>query len=184
MKARLYEKYVKEVAPALKEKRKYGNVHQIPRMEKIVVNMGVSASLEKSAVDDAAKDLALITGRKAAISKSRHSIANFKLREGQPIGCRVTLRRDAMYEFFDRLIAAALPRIRDFRGLSPRSFDGRGSYTLGVSDQTIFPEIDLDKIKRQQGMDITIVTSAQTDDEALDLLKMMGMPFAETSKSK
>jgi large subunit ribosomal protein L5 len=184
MKARLYEKYVKEVAPALKDKRKYTNVHQVPKMEKIVVNMGVSASLEKSAVDDAAKDLALITGRKAAISKSRHSIANFKLREGQPIGCRVTLRRDAMYEFFDRLVATALPRIRDFRGLSARSFDGRGSYTLGVSDQTIFPEIDLDKIKRQQGMDITIVTSAQTDDEALDLLKMMGMPFAESSKSK
>ena len=179
MKARLYEKYVSEVAPALKEKRKYTNVHQIPRMEKIVVNMGVSASLEKSAVDDAAKDLALITGRKPALSRSRHSIANFKLREGQIIGCRVTLRRDAMYEFFDRLVAAALPRIRDFRGLSPRSFDGRGNYTLGVGDQTIFPEVELDKIKRQQGMDITIVTSAPADDEALDLLKLMGMPFAE-----
>jgi len=179
MKARLYERYVKEVAPALKEKRQYANVHQIPRLEKIVVNMGVSASLEKSAVDDAAKDLALITGRKAAVSKSRHSIANFKLREGQPIGCRVTLRRDAMYEFFDRLVATALPRIRDFRGLSTRSFDGRGNYSLGVGDQTIFPEIDLDKIKRQQGMDITIVTSARTNEEALDLLKMLGMPFAE-----
>jgi large subunit ribosomal protein L5 len=141
--------------------------------------MGISASLEKSAIDDAAKDLALITGRKPAISKSRHSIANFKLREGQPIGCRVTLRRDAMYEFFDRLIATALPRIRDFRGLSPRSFDGRGNYSLGVGDQTIFPEIELDKIKRQQGMDITIVTTARTDDEALDFLKLMGMPFAE-----
>src|SRR2546421_10462724 len=182
MKARLYEKYVKEVAPALKEKRKYTNPHQVPRMQKIVVNMGVSASLEKSAVDDAAKDLALITGRKAAVSKSRHSIANFKLREGQPIGCRVTLRRDAMYEFFDRLVATALPRIRDFRGLSPRSFDGRGNYSLGVSDQTIFPEIELDKIKRQQGMDITIVTSARTNHEALDLLKLMGMPFAEVKK--
>ena len=179
MKARLYEKYVKEVVPALKEKRKYTNVHQIPKMKKIVVNMGVSASLEKSAIDDAAKDLALITGRKAVVSKSRHSIANFKLREGQPIGCRVTLRRDAMYEFFDRLVATALPRIRDFRGLSTRSFDGRGNYSLGVNDQTIFPEIELDKIKRQQGMDITIVTSAQTNDEALDLLKLMGMPFAE-----
>jgi large subunit ribosomal protein L5 len=179
MKARLYEKYVKEVMPALTEKRKYTNVHQVPRMTKIVVNMGISASLEKSAVDDAAKDLALITGRKAAVSKSRHSIANFKLREGQPIGCRVTLRRDAMYEFFDRLVATALPRIRDFRGLSPRSFDGRGNYSLGVGDQTIFPEIDLDKIKRQQGMDITIVTSARTNDEALEFLKMMGMPFAE-----
>ena len=179
MKARLYDKYVKEVVPALKEKRKYGNVHQIPRMQKIVVNMGVSASLEKSAIDDAAKDLALITGRKAAVSKSRHSIANFKLREGQPIGCRVTLRRDAMYEFFDRLVATALPRIRDFRGLSTRSFDGRGNYSLGINDQTIFPEIELDKIKRQQGMDITIVTSAPTNEEALDLLKLMGMPFAE-----
>jgi large subunit ribosomal protein L5 len=179
LKARLYQKYVNEVVPALKEKRKYTNPHQIPTMEKIVVNMGISASLEKSAIDDAAKDLALITGRKAAISKSRHSIANFKLREGQPIGCRVTLRRDAMYEFFDRLIATALPRIRDFRGLSPRSFDGRGSYSLGVADQTIFPEIELDKVKRQQGMDITIVTTANTDEEALELLKLMGMPFAE-----
>lgn len=179
MKARLYDKYVKEVVPVLKEKHKYANVHQIPRMEKIVVNMGVSASLEKSAVDDAAKDLALITGRKPVTSKSRHNIANFKLRADLPIGCRVTLRRDAMYEFLDRLIATALPRIRDFRGLSPRSFDGRGSYSLGVADQTIFPEIELDKIKRQQGMDITIVTSAPTDAEALDLLKLMGMPFAE-----
>ncbi|MGH7975943.1 MAG: 50S ribosomal protein L5 [Limisphaerales bacterium] len=179
MKARLYEKYKSEVVPALKEKRKYGNVHQIPRLEKIVVNMGVSASLEKGAVEDAAKDLSLITGRKPAISKSRHSIANFKLRENQPIGCRVTLRRDAMYEFFDRLVATALPRIRDFRGLSPRKFDGRGNYTFGVGDQTIFPEIELDKIKRQQGMDITIVTSAPTNDEALDLLKLMGFPFAE-----
>ena len=179
MKARLYEKYVGEVRPALMEKRKYGNVHQVPRIEKIVVNMGVSASLEKGAIDDAAKDLALITGRKPVISKSRKSIANFKLRENQPIGCRVTLRRDAMYEFFDRLVATALPRIRDFRGTSTRSFDGRGNYSLGVSDQTIFPEIELDKIKRQQGMDITIVTSAPTDAEALDLLKLMGFPFAE-----
>ena len=179
MKARLYEKYMKDVVPALKEKRKYANIHQIPRMEKIVVNMGVSASLEKGAIEDAAKDLSLITGRKAAISKSRHSIANFKLRENQPIGCRVTLRRDAMYEFFDRLVATALPRIRDFRGLSPRSFDGRGNYSLGVADQTIFPEIDLDKIKRQQGMDITIVTSAETNEEAMEMLKLMGMPFAE-----
>ena len=141
MKARLYDKYVKEVAPALKEKRQYKNVHQIPRMEKIVVNMGVSASLEKGAIEDAAKDLAMITGRKAVISKSRKSIANFKLREGMPIGCRVTLRRDAMYEFFDRLVAVTLPRIRDFRGTSPRSFDGRGNYSLGIADQTVFPEI-------------------------------------------
>jgi len=179
MKARLYNKYVSEVVPALKEKHKFANVHQIPRMVKIVVNMGVSASLEKNAIEDAAKDLSMITGRKAVISKSRHSIANFKLREGQPIGCRVTLRRDAMYEFFDRLVAPALPRIRDFRGLSPRKFDGRGNYTFGVSDQTIFPEIELDKIKRQQGMDITIVTSAKDNGVAQDLLKLMGFPLAE-----
>ena len=183
MKARLYEKYKNEVAPALKEKHKYTNVHQIPRFEKIVVNMGISASLEKSAIDDAAKDLQQITGRKPAISKSRHSIANFKLREGQPIGCRVTLRKDAMYEFFDRLVAAALPRIRDFRGLSPRKFDGRGNYTFGIADQTIFPEIELDKVKRTQGMDVTIVTSARTDSEALDLLKMMGFPLAEAKEA-
>ena len=182
MKARLYNKYVNDVVPALKAKHKYRNVHQIPRMVKIVVNMGISASLEKNAIDDAAKDLALITGRKAVISKSRHNIANFKLREGLPIGCRVTLRRDAMYEFFDRLIATALPRIRDFRGLSPRKFDGRGNYTFGVADQTIFPEIELDKIKRTQGMDITIVTSARNDAEALDLLKLMGFPLAEVKE--
>ena len=179
MKARLYDKYVNDVVPALKQKRQYKNVHQIPRMEKIVVNMGVSASLEKGAIEDAAKDLAQITGRKPVISKSRKSIANFKLRENVPIGCRVTLRRDAMYEFFDRLVAVTLPRIRDFRGTSPRSFDGRGNYSLGIADQTVFPEIELDKIKRQQGMDITIVTSAQNDEEARELLKLMGMPFAE-----
>ena len=179
MKPRLYEKYVKEVLPALVEKRKYTNVHQVPRMEKIVVNMGVSASLEKGAIDDALKDMTMITGRKPVISKSRKSIANFKLREGQAIGCRVTLRREVMYEFFDRLVAAALPRIRDFRGISTRSFDGRGNYSVGIADQTVFPEIELEKIKRQQGMDITIVTSANSDEEALDLLKMMGMPFAE-----
>ena len=183
MKARLYEKYINEVVPALKEKRKYTNVHQVPRMTKIVVNMGISASLEKSAIDDASKDLALITGRKPATSRSRHSIANFKLREGQPIGCRVTLRRDAMYEFFDRLVATALPRIRDFRGLSPRKFDGRGNYTFGIADQTIFPEIELDKIKRTQGMDVTIVTSARTDADALELLKLMGFPIAEAKET-
>jgi len=179
MKSRLYQKYIESVRPALIEKRKYQNIHQVPHMEKIVVNMGVSASLEKGAVDDAVKDLTMITGRKPVINKARKSIANFKLREGQSIGCRVTLRRDVMYEFFDRLVATALPRIRDFRGTSSRSFDGRGNYSLGIADQTIFPEIELDKIKRQQGMDITIVTTARTDDEALDFLKMMGMPFAE-----
>jgi large subunit ribosomal protein L5 len=183
MKSRLYKKYAEEVVPALKAKHNFANVHQIPKFVKIVVNMGVSASLEKGAIDDAAKDLTQITGRKPAISKSRHSIANFKLRENQPIGCRVTLRRDAMYEFFDRLVATALPRIRDFRGLSPRKFDGRGNYTFGVADQTIFPEIEMDKIKRTQGMDITIVTSAPTDAEALDLLKLMGFPLAEPKET-
>ena len=179
MKSRLYQKYIESVKPALMEKRKYQNIHQVPHLEKIVVNMGVSASLEKGAVDDAVKDMTMITGRKPVINKARKSIANFKLREGQSIGCRVTLRRDVMYEFFDRLVATALPRIRDFRGTSSRSFDGRGNYSLGIADQTIFPEIEMDKIKRQQGMDITIVTTARTDDEALDFLKMMGMPFAE-----
>lgn len=178
-KSRLYEKYQNEVVGALKEKRNYKNVHQVPRMEKIVINMGVSAALEKAAVDDAAKDLAAITGQKPVVARARKSIANFKLRQGQAIGCYVTLRRSMMYEFFDRLVATALPRIRDFRGVSRRAFDGRGNYSIGIPDQTIFPEIELDKIKRQQGMDITIVTTARTNEEALELLKLMGMPFAE-----
>lgn len=178
MRARLYDKYVNEVRPALVQKLGYKNTHQIPRLEKIVVNMGVSASLEKGAVEDAVKDLAMITGRKPVVNKSKKSIANFKLRQGQPIGCRVTLRQDAMYEFFDRLVAAALPRIRDFRGVSQRSFDGRGNYSIGLADQTIFPEIELDKIKRTQGMDVTIVTTSEKDEDALELLRLMGMPFA------
>jgi large subunit ribosomal protein L5 len=179
MKSRLYTKYVEEVRPALMERRKYRNPHQVPVMQKIVINMGVSASLEKSAIDDATKDLSQITGRKPVVNRARKSVANFKLRQGQAIGCKVTLRKDAMYEFFDRLVAAALPRIRDFRGVSTRAFDGRGNYSLGLNDQTIFPEIDLDKIKRHQGMDVTIVTSARTDEEAREFLKLMGMPFAE-----
>jgi large subunit ribosomal protein L5 len=179
MKARLYKKYTEEVVPALKAKHNFKNVHQIPKLVKIVVNMGVSASLEKGAIEDAAKDLMMLTGRKPVISMSRKAIANFKLRENQPIGCHVTLRKDVMYEFFDRLVATALPRIRDFRGLSPRKFDGRGNYTFGVGDQTIFPEIELDKIKRQQGMDITIVTTAPNDEQARDLMKLLGFPFAE-----
>ena len=179
MKSRLYQKYIKDVRSALIEKRGYTNLHQVPRIEKIVINMGVSAELEKTAVEDAAKDLAAITGRKPVIAKSRKSIANFKLREGQAVGCHVTLRRDVMYEFLDRLVAVTLPRIRDFRGMSPRAFDGRGNYSLGLAEQTVFPEIDLDKIKRTQGMDITIVTSGPTDEEARDLLKLMGFPFAE-----
>ena len=179
MKARLFDKYNNDVVPALKEKHKYTNVHQIPKLVKIVVNMGVSASLEKGAIEDAAKDLSLITGRKPAISRSKKAVASFKLIKDKPIGCRVTLRHDAMYEFFDRLVAAALPRIRDFRGLSPRKFDGRGNYTFGVGDQTIFPEIELEKIKRTQGMDITIVTTAPNDEQARDLMKLMGFPFSE-----
>jgi large subunit ribosomal protein L5 len=167
------------VRSTLKEKWQYQNVHEVPRMEKIVINMGVSASLEKGAVDDAMRDLSVITGRKPVLNRSRKSIANFKLRQGQIIGCHVTLRQDVMYEFFDRLVATALPRIRDFRGISPRAFDGRGNYSLGVTDQTIFPEIEIEKIKRPQGMDITIVTTARTNAEALDLLKLLGMPFAE-----
>jgi large subunit ribosomal protein L5 len=179
MKPRLYTKYIEEVRPALTEKRGYKNVHQIPRIEKIVVNMGVSASLEKGALEDAVKEMQMITGRKAVVNIARKSIANFKLRKGQSVGCKVTLRREVMYEFFDRLVSAALPRIRDFRGVGSKQFDGRGTYSLGVPDQTIFPEIELDKIKRQQGMDITIVTSAPTNEEAYDLLKMMGMPFSK-----
>jgi large subunit ribosomal protein L5 len=179
MKPRLYTKYIEEVRPALTEKRGYKNVHQIPRIEKIVVNMGVSASLEKGALEDAVKEMQMITGRKAVVTVSRKSIANFKLRKGQSVGCKVTLRREVMYEFFDRLVSAALPRIRDFRGVGSKQFDGRGTYSLGISDQTIFPEIELDKIKRQQGMDITIVTSAPTNEEAYDLLKLMGMPFSK-----
>lgn len=179
MKARLYKKYTDEVVPALKTRHNFKNIHQIPKLVKIVVNMGINASLEKGAVEDAAKDLVQLTGRKPVISRARKDVANFKLRKNQPIGCHVTLRKDVMYEFFDRLVATALPRIRDFRGLSPRKFDGRGNYTFGVSDQTIFPEIELDKIKRQQGMDITIVTTAPNDAQAHDLLKLMGFPFSE-----
>ena len=178
MKPRLYQKYVDSVAPLLKKDGKYVNINQIPKLEKIVVNMGVSSTLEKGALEDAARDLALITGRKPVLCRAKKSVSNFKLRAGQPIGCRVTLRREMMYEFFDRLVTAALPRIRDFRGIPSKSFDGRGNYSLGISDQTIFPEIDLDKIKRTQGMDVTVVTTANTDEEARRLLKLMGMPFA------
>ncbi len=179
MKPRLQLKYEQTVRPALMASRQYTNLHQVPRLEKIVIHMGVSASLEKGAVEDAVRDLGLITGRKPVVDKSRKSVANFKLRKGQAIGCHVTLRREVMYEFFDRLVATALPRIRDFRGLSRRAFDGRGNYSVGLEDQTIFPEIDLDKIKRHQGMDVTIVTTARSNDEAAELLKMLGMPFAE-----
>ena len=174
--------YEQSVRPALKQSQGYTNDHQIPKIEKIIVNMGVSATLEKGALDDASRELGLITGRKPAINRAKKSVSNFKLREGQAIGCRVTLRREAMYEFYDRLVTTALPRIRDFRGVPAKSFDGRGNYSLGVSDQTIFPEIELDKIKRTQGMDITIVTTAPTDGEAYELLKLMGMPFSDLKK--
>ena len=178
-KARLQEKYEQQVRPALMERRKYQNLHQVPRMEKIVINMGVSAALEKTAVEDAAKDLSMITGRKAVIAKSRKSIANFKLRQGQNVGCYVTLRRDVMYEFFDRLVNVALPRVRDFRGVSTKSFDGRGNYTLGVKDQLIFPEIDYSKVDKTKGMNVSITTTARTDAEGVALLKQMGMPFRQ-----
>jgi large subunit ribosomal protein L5 len=179
MKPRLLSKYVEEVVPALKNKRGYTNPHQVPRIEKIVVNMGVRSDSEKGSLEEAVRELGMITGRKPIVTKAKKSIANFKLRQGQNVGCKVTLRREVMYEFLDRLVTSALPRIRDFRGVSPRKFDGRGTYSLGLPDQTIFPEIELDKIKRQQGMDITIVTSANTDEEAYDLLKFMGMPFSK-----
>ena len=178
MKPRLYTKYQEDVKPALQEGRGYANVHQVPVIEKIIVHMGVDAQQEKSAMDDAMADMKTITGRKPVVDLARKSVANFKLREGMAIGCHVTLRRDVMWEFLDRLTATALPGIRDFRGINPRSFDGRGNYSLGISDQAIFPEIELDKVKRTQGMDITIVTTAKTNDEALDLLTRMGMPFA------
>ena len=184
MATRLQEAYQGKIRPNLKKEFGYTSDMQVPRLEKIVVNMGVSALLEKSALDDAARDMTAITGRKPVIAKAKKSVANFKLRQGYPIGCYVTLRREVMYEFFDRLVCAALPRIRDFRGISAKSFDGRGNYSMGIADQSIFPEIDIDKVTRTQGMDVTIVTSAQTDDEAFDLLKLMGMPFAGNRKGQ
>ncbi len=179
MKARLQTKYHEQVKPALQSERQYKNLHQVPTLEKIVIRMGVDATLEKSALDDAVRDMSTITGRKPVIDKARKAVSNFKLRIGQAIGCHVTLRRQVMWEFLDRLTTTALPRIRDFRGISPRGFDGSGNYSMGVSDQSIFPEIELDKVKRTQGMDITIVTTAQTNEEARDLLAKLGMPFAK-----
>lgn len=180
MKPRLQQKYQVEVRPALIEKHQYRNPHEVPTLTKIVIHMGVPSSQEKTALEEAMRDLGTITGRRPVIDKARKSVSNFKTRRGQSIGCHVTLRREVMYEFLDRLVSTALPRIRDFRGLNSRAFDGRGNYSLGLEDQTIFPEIDLDKVKRHQGMDVTIVTSATTNDEAYDLLKLMGMPFAES----
>lgn len=176
--ARLKDKYFKEVLPALQDKRGYRNVLQVPRMTKIVVNMGINSTVEKDTVKSIVDDLAKITGQHPIIRKSRKSIANFKLREGMPVGAMVTLRGVRMYEFYDRLVSAVLPHLRDFRGLSPKSFDGFGNYSLGLSEQSVFPEIEGDDIKKSQGMHITIVTTAKTNDEALDLLRLMGMPFA------
>ncbi len=178
--ARLKELYKNEIQPALKNKFGYKNIYQIPKLEKVVVNMGVGeGARDKKVIQDAANELALIAGQKPAIAKSRKSIAGFKLREGAPIGCKVTLRGNIMYEFVDRLINVALPRVRDFRGLPNRSFDGRGNYTFGVEEQLIFPEIDPDKAHRVQGMDITFVTTAKTDEEAKELLLGCGMPFSK-----
>ncbi len=177
--ARLKDKYKNEAMKALKEKFKYKNVMEIPKLEKIVVNMGVGDAKENTKVlNVAADELSIITGQKPVITKAKKSVANFKLREGVPIGTKVDLRGDVMYEFFDRLVNVALPRVRDFRGLKVSSFDGRGNYSMGVKEQLIFPEIEYDKIDKVRGMDIVFVTTAQTDEEAFELLKLMGMPFS------
>ena len=177
---RLQEKYLNEVVPALMQKFTYDNQMEVPKLEKIVVNMGVGAAIQEAkALDAAVNDLSTITGQKPVVTKARKSIANFKLREGMSIGCKVTLRGTKMYEFFDRLVSIALPRVRDFRGVSASSFDGRGNYTLGVKEQLMFPEIEYDKVERVQGMDIVIVTTAKTDEESKEFLRLMGMPFRE-----
>jgi len=176
--ARLKEYYEKEVVPALTKEFGYRNKMQVPKMEKIVVNMGLGDAIQNIKIlDSAVQELSMIVGQRPVVTKARKSIATFKLRKGMSIGAVVTLRRDRMFEFFDRLVNIALPRIRDFRGISPRSFDGRGNFSLGIKEQFIFPEIDYDKIDKVMGMNITIVTSARTDDEARQLLKLMGMPF-------
>ena len=178
---RLKERYNAEVRDKLKEQLGLDNVMQVPRLDKIVLNMGVGDAITDSkALDGAMKDLATITGQKASVRRARKSIAQFKLREGMPIGAKVTLRGDRMWDFFDRLLSVALPRIRDFRGLPPNSFDGRGNYTFGVTEQSIFPEIDVDKIDRPRGMDITIVTTATTDEQGRVLLRQLGFPFKES----
>jgi large subunit ribosomal protein L5 len=179
MTVRLKELYQKTVAPALREALHLENPHQVPKLVKIVVNMGVGSDVDRDALKAAAEDLGRITGQRPVIIKARKSITNFKLREGMSIGCKVTLRGDRMYEFLDRLVTAALPRIRDFRGVSSRSFDGRGSYSLGLTEQSLFPEINPDHVKRVQGMDIAIVTSATTNEAARELLSRLGVPFAK-----
>ncbi len=177
--ARLKDKYVSEIAPALMEKFGYKSTMQIPKLDKVVINIGMGEAKENpKAIDAAAADLAAITGQKPIVTKARNSVANFKLREGMNIGLKVTLRADKMYEFIDRLFNVALPRVRDFRGINANSFDGRGNYALGIKEQLIFPEIEYDKIDKIRGMDIIMVTTAKTDEEARELLSLMGAPFA------
>ena len=177
---RLKGRYKSEIAPALKSKFGYKNVMQIPTLTKVVVNMGVGeAARDSKLIEGAIRDLAIITGQRPQVTRSRKSIAQFKLREGMPIGAHVTLRNDRMWEFTDRLLSIALPRIRDFRGLSPKQFDGKGNYTFGLTEQIVFPEIEQDKIDRTRGMDITLVTTAKTDEEGRELLKALGFPFRE-----
>ena len=175
---RLKEKYVNEITPALVSKFEYKSVMQAPQVDKIVINMGVGEAVQNTkSLDSAVEELQTITGQKPVITKAKKSIAGFRLREGMPIGCKVTLRGERMYDFLDKLIAVSLPRVRDFRGVSNKSFDGRGNYTLGVKEQLIFPEIDYDKVSKVRGMDIVIVTTANSDEEARELLTQFGMPF-------
>lgn len=182
---RLADKYKNEVAPALVKKFAYESVMQAPRLEKICLNRGVNGAVsDKKLVDIAVEELTTITGQKAVATTSKKDISNFKLRKSMPIGARVTLRGDKMYEFLDRLIAVALPRVRDFKGINEKAFDGRGNYTLGVTEQIIFPEIDIDKVNKITGLDITFVTSASTDEEAYELLKELGMPFKNIKKTE
>ena len=175
---RLLQRYKEEAVPALMERFGYKNIMQVPRIEKVVVNIGLGEALQNpKALDHAARDLATITGQKPLVTRARKAIATFKLRKGNPIGLKVTLRGRRMYDFLDRLFNVALPRVRDFRGVSPDSFDGRGNYTLGLREQLIFPEIDYDQVDRVRGMEVTIVTTAETDEEARELLRLLGMPF-------
>ncbi|OLN23096.1 50S ribosomal protein L5 [Domibacillus antri] len=175
---RLKEKYQKEITPALVSKFNYTSVMQVPKIEKIVVNMGVGEAVQNAKVlDTAVEELQQITGQKPMVTRAKNSIAGFRLREGMPIGAKVTLRGERMYEFLDKLVSVSLPRVRDFRGVSKKAFDGRGNYTLGVKEQLIFPEIDYDKVSKVRGMDIVIVTTANTDEEARELLTQIGMPF-------
>ena len=177
--ARLKDKYLNEVVPGLQEQFKYANVMAIPKLDKVVVNIGLGEAVQNpKALDAALNDLTLITGQKPVVTKAKKSIAGFKLREGMPVGVKVTLRGDRMYEFVDRLLNVGLPRVRDFRGVSPKSFDGRGNYSLGLKEQLIFPEIEYDKIDKLRGMEIVFATTAKTDEEGRALLKLLGMPFA------